>query len=407
MVLATSVRVFQHGWIFVVLLHSFLGFFVRASPFFLPALLSQFTVPTIHSHVSFLGLSLRGGAASSVSISTPKHLTECMSLADGVNLQDVEELVKLCLHDPKINIGGIPDWIECQIYRATILFTLNGVYQALHDLEGKEFLGHQLIVTRVPRRQSRLQQEIWNIGQSTVDQEDVLEQVADRLLLNKDINQPLIPDALERRLYASCLKIVFRLLDLVAASFRLKVCGHEIQVHLQPSTDLNLPQYALQRAKQPNHLASNANAKRRNKTTSVNMQHMMQVAREMGQQADQRRSFWQRWASPANNEFVAQLHATVYCLVLGIVDDLLEHTEIQLLSDRLRLNLVPSLQSSSTVDNTTTQNTVTSKQPTKNQLLYARSIALPRLPVSQFTIHKRLVAGIGDSIEKSLPWTWY
>jgi hypothetical protein len=69
---------------------------------------------------------------------------------------------------------------------------------------------------------------------------------------------------------------------------------------------------------------------------------MVQVRRDMGRQADKKRWVWQRWLSPANNDFVAQLHASVYCLILGVMDDLLEHTEIQiLLSDRISFDLVP------------------------------------------------------------------
>jgi hypothetical protein len=68
---------------------------------------------------------------------------------------------------------------------------------------------------------------------------------------------------------------------------------------------------------------------------------MKQVARELGAHDQDQRHFWQRWLSPANNEMIAQLHASVYCLVLGILDDLLENTEIQLLSDRIEFDLAP------------------------------------------------------------------
>ncbi|KAL3904532.1 MAG: hypothetical protein SGILL_010028, partial [Bacillariaceae sp.] len=187
------------------------------------------------------------GGAKNVPRAAVEELPSPTALSDGVNVHDVEELVKQCIKDPNINIGSIPDWLETQIYRATIQLTLNSVYRALHGLEGRHILGHQIEILRKSRRKTRIQNDLLKIHQMSDAQEDVLEQVADRLLENKDINQPLIPDMLERKIYANCLKIVFRVLDLVAVSFRITLCGHDLNISLQPSTRMDLQQAAMQR----------------------------------------------------------------------------------------------------------------------------------------------------------------
>ncbi|KAL3915031.1 MAG: hypothetical protein SGILL_005835, partial [Bacillariaceae sp.] len=336
----------------------------------------------------------RGGAKKGISQSnkTPtissvakptQDLPSPGALSDGVCVQDVEELVKQCIQDPNINIGSIPDWLEAQIYRATIQLTLNSVYRALHGMEGNQIFGHQVEIRRISRRKTRIQSDLYKIHQMSDAQEEVLEKVANNLLANKDINQPLIPDFLERRIYANCLKIVFRVLDLVAVSFRITLCGHDLHISLQPSTRADLQQAAMQRV---------ANSQS-TKMSSVDFQHMMQVARDMGRQAERKRWFWQRWLSPANNDFVAQLHASVYCLILGVMDDLLENTEIQILSDRIRFDLVPNKGGGNDALSPVADNTLG---------MMGGSVMCDKQQPSK----AKIGGGISSVVQKSLPCFW-
>ena len=151
-----------------------------------------------------------------------------------VNSEDVETLVDDVLGDPSINIKSMPDYLERQIYRFTIQLTLNALYKALGGLHGREILGHELQVSRVSRQLDNIHGDLLRIGEDTSLHEDVLEAVADRLLENKNVNLQMVPDILERQIYANCLKIVFRVLDLLAASFKLTLCGHDIRLPLQP-----------------------------------------------------------------------------------------------------------------------------------------------------------------------------
>lgn len=247
-----------------------------------------------------------------------------------VEKSDVEELVNECLKDPEINIGGIPDWIERQIYRVTIRLTLNALYRSLGGIHGKEILGYEFELSRLSRRKANLKADLNKLSKKTDAQEEILETVAKRLLQNKNINNSLIPDVVEQQLYTSCLKIVFRVLDLVADTFTICLCGHDLKLALEPSTTQDaLEQSALKRS------ASKA-------ISDIDVEYLTEVAREISMEADRGRWFWQRWLSPSDNKFIAQLHASIYCLVLGIIDDLLQNTEIHLLSDRIKFDLVES-----------------------------------------------------------------
>lgn len=53
-------------------------------------------------------------------------------------------------------------------------------------------------------------------------------------------------------------------------------------------------------------------------------------------------SFLQRFS--IRDEFLAELHASVYALVLGIADDVMANAEITLLSDKIVLDVVPRTQ---------------------------------------------------------------
>mgnify|MGYP005853389969 CR=1 FL=1 len=74
--------------------------------------------------------------------------------------RDVDELVQACLKDPAINLFGVPDFLEKQVYRATIQLTLEALYNGLEGIHGKELFGHVFVVQRRSRRRMRIQRDI-------------------------------------------------------------------------------------------------------------------------------------------------------------------------------------------------------------------------------------------------------
>jgi hypothetical protein len=249
----------------------------------------------------------------------------------GISKEDVDIFVDGIMKDPSMNISGIPDYIEKMIYTSTVRLTLNMVYSNLAQIHGCDLFAHQFQLRRYDEPNSAaMQEEHLNQMRGTAGiDEKILEEVADRLLANKAVNNILIPDFIERQLYLNCLKLVFRVLDTIAASFRITVCGHDIRLHFEPSSNTAVDRGALMKA-----AASSL--------TKVDIEAVKAFARQAGVDdvADDA-GFVRRIFDPTRKEFIAQLHASLYALILGILDDLLANTELELLSDRIRVDIVP------------------------------------------------------------------
>lgn len=263
---------------------------------------------------------------------------------DGVNEEDVNDLISICLQDPQLNIRGLPDPLERQLYKSTIRLTLNGIYHGVAACHGRSLLGHWISVSRTseglpePRNAFRaaLKEAMENLEFERDVEEDVLEMVADRMLANPDVNLRFLPDRLERTLYVNCLKVLFRVLNLLSATMTLTVCGHDMRIQLQTST-----RYALQEA------ALRQSSQNMNKLTSgldfEQIKNFVRVSNVVELSSDDL-WFWQRWWSrwnPARNELMVQVHASLYSLLLSILDDLMDHTSIQILSDNIRFDVFP------------------------------------------------------------------
>jgi hypothetical protein len=240
---------------------------------------------------------------------------------DGVSEVDVDALVDEFLKDPSINITLLPDAIEAQVYKSTILLTLNTFYSVLASLDGLPILAHEVQLTRKSKPPNAMPYEHLVQKSKTVN-DKILEQVADRLLANPTINSPLVPDAVEREVYVNCLKVIFRVLMVIANSFRLTICGHDLLFAMEPA---NLEQSAVTVS---------------SSLSQVDMKLLQKFAHEAGVVETAPLSWWDRlWI---RREFVAQLHASLYGLILGVVDDILANTRIQILSDDIDLDIVPA-----------------------------------------------------------------
>lgn len=201
---------------------------------------------------------------------------------------------------------GIPDAVERSIYTATVAMTANLVYRWIAELHGIQLFGHELIL----KRKICSHEKVIIDGEHFGIDEKMLEQVADRLLMNSSVNQLLVPDAVERQLYINCLKLIFHMLDTIAASLRITFCGHDLRLHFEPSKKPLAP---------------------KSSTTHVSSKELVEVAT--------------RTVNPDGiyGDFQVQLLASLYGLILGLVDDLLANTEIEMLTDRITIDIVQGI----------------------------------------------------------------
>mmetsp|Transcript_17056 Transcript_17056/g.25861 ORF Transcript_17056/g.25861 Transcript_17056/m.25861 type:complete len:350 (-) Transcript_17056:30-1079(-) len=253
-----------------------------------------------------LALATAAGCANMMVSTCDNELSENPLWPQGVMKDDVNEFVDSILGDDSMNMSGIPDVVERQIYVTTVTLTANVLYKALSQVHGVSLFGHKLQLLREASKR-------WNgTGKEHIGiDEKILEQVADRLLANSSINQTLIPDFLERQLYFNCLRIIFHLLDTIAASFCVTICGHDVRLHFEPTSKITKPVSS---------------------QTEVDIAKLVEYAKQ--DLGDDRKGLY--------GELQAQLTASVYGLVLGILDDMLANIDIEILSDRIAIDVIPN-----------------------------------------------------------------
>jgi hypothetical protein len=266
----------------------------------------------------------KNAAAATTATITPRPTRPLWP--DGVSEKDVEALVMDILGDPTLRISFVPDSIVRHVYKSTIWLTLNLFYSLFASLNGVDLLAHELRLYRHVDTQSAPTD---SAQKSKMINEEVLEQVADRLLANEVVNSGLVPDAIERQIYINCLKVIFRVLTVIANSLRVNTCGHQFRIVLEPFETQAAVEHAFQVS---------------SSLSKIDVDRLRQFALKAGiQEQEQNELSW--WDSLFfKRELVAQLHASLYGLLLGIVDDLLANTKIQILSDEIGIDIVPASQ---------------------------------------------------------------
>lgn len=257
---------------------------------------------------------------------------ETLFWPNGVTEEDLNELLDEILKDPTLNLSLIPDALERRIYKSTIQLTFNAFYSVLAFIDGLPFLSHEIRCTRTTStHDQREKTKGFLAGQPKNVDVDILAQIADRMLANPVINSSILPDAIERQVYVNCMIVIFRVLSIIFSSFRVTVCGHDFGLTLEPH---QFEEAAMSVA------AAHSSLSR------IDMERLKEFAEASGVPDSRSESMtegWSFWDRMWNRqEFMVQLHSSLYGLVLGILDDVLANTKIRVLSDTISLDIVPS-----------------------------------------------------------------
>lgn len=261
----------------------------------------------------------------------------------GVSAEMVNRYVDAILADPDINMRFVPDSAERVVYASTVRITLNVVYEALSDLHGMELLGHVIELERHgPGHHARAAEILLASGVGAVDLA-VLEALADELLRNTAVNQRWIPDVVERQVYTICLRLVFTILDAVADTLAIRLCGHELKLSFQPLTADQARSFAKKSAERARvsvgscreRLTIDEDALEKLVKQAVDeSRHALEASGTVGSSM-----FAQL---PLYTSFLKALHRTLYSLMVGILDELLFESELVILEDRIHVRLVPA-----------------------------------------------------------------
>jgi hypothetical protein len=238
--------------------------------------------------------------------------------------QAIKKLVREILKDPSTNIRLLPDRIEAKLYSNTVRLTLNAIYRSLHCWDGKPFLlGHEFKLQHYPEMVGKTY--TFEMAKTSNVNIELLEEVSDRLLENKNINQAMIPDVLERQIYINCLKVVFRVLNILQSSFRINFCGHSLGFYLNGTSTSFASDTALRRA---SSIMSN-----------LSSDQLHEFQRNAGAE-EYKPSFFQ---GKHRRAWLSQIHATMFGLVLQIVQDMLDQSAIEFVGiGKIVMDLVPA-----------------------------------------------------------------
>jgi len=187
-------------------------------------------------------------------------------------------------------------------------------------------VGHRLELSRTEVEGQALNQ-LKSEKQPRVNKE-ALEQIARKLLENPQCQHRWVPDFLEMMLYVNCLRIIFQLLDKLAHSIQVTLCGHALCLDFRPV----LVESGLRAATRAGHLetASAFGGEETKVIVDTLVDETMAEAADMGMLA----------YVPGYKTFVRSLYGILYSLIIGIIDDLLRQGDIDILSSRIRVGLV-------------------------------------------------------------------
>lgn len=236
-------------------------------------------------------------------------------LAKGVSPATIEAFVDRALADPAINIAAIPDWLERGIYRSTVKLVLDLVYRGVGKLHGLELIGGHRIDVCLDGAVA-----VGPILSEAPLNTEALDAMVDRLMANAVVNSPLVPDFLERQIYTNCLRLVFTLVDALASTVRLQICGNELRLDF---VAVNEP-----RSPSNNHQLSASRVD--NETLDALVQAALLDQPPM------------LAALPFYRRFLAAIHRAIVAAALAVIDDLLDNTELRVIDEKVKLVLAPS-----------------------------------------------------------------
>ncbi|KAL3926097.1 MAG: hypothetical protein SGBAC_013601 [Bacillariaceae sp.] len=268
----------------------------------------------------------RGGSSLHLSVRDEGPV----DLPNQVDESAIQLLVDEIIQDKNTNILLLPDRIEAGLYRNTVRMTLNAIYNVLKGTDGTEFLlGHRFKLRHYPETVGRTE-AFRRVTKNNHVNTKVLEEVADRLLKNKNINQPLIPDVLERQIYINCLKVVMRILDILQGSLKVNLCGHSIGLYLANSTTPTTSMPAENSVERASSIIS-----------KITREDLLRYQREAG--VVESTGSWLPFWSKQKRAMVNQVHATMFGLVVQIVQDMLDQSNIELVGvGKIVMDLIPS-----------------------------------------------------------------
>jgi hypothetical protein len=149
----------------------------------------------------------------------------------------LEKVVDAYLEDKMIDLPLIPKFVERHIYRSVLDMALREVQKVSQNAEAASsmsFLRHGLSFTVSPFTMmdavcsTRKRNAKKRSRKETEEQREIVQRYAQKFVTNEDIDIPLLPEFVQRRLYVNVLELMFGILQDTLHTAAVDVMGHRL-----------------------------------------------------------------------------------------------------------------------------------------------------------------------------------
>ncbi|KAF4651819.1 kelch-like, partial [Perkinsus olseni] len=257
--------------------------------------------------------SAGGGSSAAFSQSDPRKLIQFIRHVSQQRQERLSEYVDALLASGQLTKHPlVPHEFEKKLYLDILSIVTFAFENAMGSLDNIQLWGHAVKVRSVQESEPFIN---FKISGTSIHGRDQLGIIVDSMLRDEFVNNPLIPDAVERSLYLNTVILIFRILEDLSNSLHVSVMGHRLEWRLIP---LDIAEVHCQKA--PSHI-------------KLNEEVIDRLVKELLSDASIN-VFW------IPDIIESAIYRNVLRLMLRVVEELLGRVELDLLGTAFSLKLV-------------------------------------------------------------------
>lgn len=152
----------------------------------------------------------------------------------GMVEEHTNKMINAIIKNKHLNISYLPDILERSIYKFAIGITYSTLLNWTSRMHGLTFLNHEIIIEL--DRAFDSEAFATRMASEVIDSSR-FERMVDLMLASDKINMGLVPDFIERRIYTSCLIIIFQALQAYARTSSVNFSGHKLEFDFKVNND--------------------------------------------------------------------------------------------------------------------------------------------------------------------------
>ena len=256
------------------------------------------------------------------------------SKSDAPSQDALDNLVEVYLADDMIDIPLVPEFVERRVYKTILKTSLETLREKLKSSEetcAPRIFGHTVRFEMSPA----VDQMVGSVKEAhtlvnrdekqRAEHKRVTDEFVQRFLDNEDIGIFVIPDAVERRVYANVIKMAVGITQDMLHTSKVGFLGHELHFRLVPRPDSISP---------GSKTAEKTENTRRPDSTANQEQEQERVIADF---VDEKLRHSNIWLLPDAIE--RRIYIKAFRLLLAVLEEVLRTCEISVLNHSIRLRL--------------------------------------------------------------------